>query len=169
MVLIAILLTAGATAHFWSGMTMGAILSNLICTKMAVQTTTWHGTNRQGARRLRPRPATGSIVCIISLFGTHEIDTLHGRITCRPAFELYASLCRTYSPEKAQQITGVPAEQIRLVAEMLHEHRPVSYYAWSGVGQIPMRRKLAARCAFCMPSQATSMRQVAMSISRGQD
>lgn len=71
----------------------------------------------------------------LSLFGVHEIDTLRGRITCRPAFELYASLCRTYSPEKAQQITGVPAEQIRLVAEMLHEHRPVSYYAWSGVGQ----------------------------------
>jgi len=71
----------------------------------------------------------------LSLFGAHEIDTLRGRITCRPAFELYASLCRTYSPEKTRQITGVPAEQTRLVAEMLHEHRPVSYYAWSGVGQ----------------------------------
>jgi anaerobic selenocysteine-containing dehydrogenase len=71
----------------------------------------------------------------LSLFGKYEIDTPRGRITCRPAFELYASLCRAYSPEKAQQITGVPAEQIRLVAKTLHEHRPVSYYAWSGVGQ----------------------------------
>jgi anaerobic selenocysteine-containing dehydrogenase len=71
----------------------------------------------------------------LSLFGAFEVNTLHGRITCRPAFELYASLCRTYSPERTQQITGVPAEQIRLVAEMLYAHRPVSYYAWSGVGQ----------------------------------
>ena len=71
----------------------------------------------------------------LSLFGRHEIDTLCGRITCRPAFELYANLCRTYSPEKAQEITGVPAEQIWLVAKILHEHSPVSYYAWSGVGQ----------------------------------
>ncbi|HEU4805224.1 MAG TPA: molybdopterin-dependent oxidoreductase, partial [Nitrobacter sp.] len=71
----------------------------------------------------------------LSLTGTFDLDTLHGRITCRPAFELYASLCRTYSPERTQQITGVPAEQIRRVAEMLHAHGPVSYYAWSGVGQ----------------------------------
>jgi anaerobic selenocysteine-containing dehydrogenase len=71
----------------------------------------------------------------LSLAGTFELDTLHGRITCRPAFELYASLCRTYSPERTQQITGVPAEQIRRVAEMLSAHGPVSYYAWSGVGQ----------------------------------
>ncbi len=71
----------------------------------------------------------------LSLFGAFELDTLRGRIACRPAFELYASLCRTYSAERTQQITGVPAEQIRVVAEMLHAHRPVSYYAWSGVGQ----------------------------------
>lgn len=71
----------------------------------------------------------------LSLAGTFELDTLHGQITCRPAFELYANLCRTYSPERMQQITGVPAEQIRLVAKMLYAHRPVSYYAWSGVGQ----------------------------------
>lgn len=71
----------------------------------------------------------------LSLAGKFEIATLHGRITCRPAFELYASLCRTYSPEKTQQITGVAAEQIRRVAELLHAYGPVSYYAWSGVGQ----------------------------------
>jgi anaerobic selenocysteine-containing dehydrogenase len=71
----------------------------------------------------------------LSLAGTFEIEALRGKIVCRPAFDLYANLCRTYSPERTQQITGVPADQIRQVAEMLHAHGPVSYYAWSGVGQ----------------------------------
>ncbi|MHB9118194.1 MAG: molybdopterin-containing oxidoreductase family protein [Burkholderiales bacterium] len=70
-----------------------------------------------------------------ALFGAFEIATLRGPLLCRPAFDLYAAVCREYSPEKTQAVTGVPAEQIRAVAELFHRHGPVSYYAWSGVGQ----------------------------------
>ncbi|MBZ0093638.1 MAG: molybdopterin-dependent oxidoreductase [Sulfuricellaceae bacterium] len=80
-----------------------------------------------GAYREPPRHA--------ALSGSFDIATLRGPQTCRPAFDLYAALCRDYSPEKTQAITGVSAEQIRAVAEMLHTHGPVSYYAWAGVGQ----------------------------------
>jgi anaerobic selenocysteine-containing dehydrogenase len=34
-----------------------------------------------------------------------------------------------------EQITDVPADQLVRVARLLHEHGPVAYYAWSGVGQ----------------------------------
>lgn len=70
-----------------------------------------------------------------ALFGRFELETPNGLLRCRPAFERYAQLCRQYPPAHAEAITGVPAQQIRTVARMLHEHGPVSWYAWSGVGQ----------------------------------
>lgn len=71
----------------------------------------------------------------LALFGELEIVTRRGAVTCRPAFDLYAALCRDYSPERVERITGAPARQIRDTARLLHEHGPVSHYAWSGVGQ----------------------------------
>ncbi len=70
-----------------------------------------------------------------ALFGEFDIQTLHGTVACTPAFERYARLCRQYTPERAERITGVPATQIGQTARVLHEHAPVSYYAWSGIGQ----------------------------------
>jgi anaerobic selenocysteine-containing dehydrogenase len=70
-----------------------------------------------------------------ALSGEFEVETIHGPLRCRPAFGLYAALCRDYSPERVEQITGVPAQQVRDTARLLHESGPVSHYAWSGVGQ----------------------------------
>ncbi len=71
----------------------------------------------------------------LALFGEFEIATRRGPLKCRPAFDLYAALCHEYPPERVERITGVPALQIRDTARLLREHGPVSYYAWSGVGQ----------------------------------
>ncbi|MDD5329172.1 MAG: molybdopterin-dependent oxidoreductase [Sulfuricella sp.] len=70
-----------------------------------------------------------------ALFGEFDIRTVLGTVACTPAFDRYARLCRQYAPERAERITGVPAAQIRQTARLLHEHAPVSYYAWSGIGQ----------------------------------
>ena len=61
--------------------------------------------------------------------------TRYGTVACRPAFDLYADLCSSYPPDHVERITGVPADQVVRVAHLLHERRPVAYYAWSGVGQ----------------------------------
>jgi anaerobic selenocysteine-containing dehydrogenase len=63
------------------------------------------------------------------------VATVGGPLRCRPAFMRYRELCAAYPPERAAQITGVPAAQIVATARLLWERRPVCYYAWSGVGQ----------------------------------
>jgi anaerobic selenocysteine-containing dehydrogenase len=69
------------------------------------------------------------------LLGTVRVTTPNGVVTCRPAFERYAALCREYPPERVARITGVPAEQIVETARLLWERRPVSYFHWTGLEQ----------------------------------
>jgi anaerobic selenocysteine-containing dehydrogenase len=45
------------------------------------------------------------------------------------------TLCGRYTPKRVEGLTGVPEEQVVRAARLLAEHRPVAYYAWSGVGQ----------------------------------
>lgn len=71
----------------------------------------------------------------VALFGEFEVATLQGPVKCRPAFDLYAALCREYTSERVAEICGVPAQQVEATARLLHENGPVSFYAWSGVGQ----------------------------------
>jgi anaerobic selenocysteine-containing dehydrogenase len=56
-------------------------------------------------------------------------------VTCRSAFARYRALAREMPPERAETITGVPAAQIREAAMLMWQSRPVSLYAWTGVGQ----------------------------------
>ncbi|MGI9303039.1 MAG: molybdopterin-containing oxidoreductase family protein, partial [Gammaproteobacteria bacterium] len=56
-------------------------------------------------------------------------------VDCRPVFDHYVQLCKSYTPQRVEQITGVPAGQLRETAKLLWTSRPVSFYAWSGVGQ----------------------------------
>lgn len=71
----------------------------------------------------------------LALFGQLNINTREGEVTCRPAFDLVAELCRRYVPEKVEAICGVGRDQIESAARLLWEARPVAYYAWSGVEQ----------------------------------
>lgn len=68
-----------------------------------------------------------------ALVGTFTIETVQGRVVCRPAFDLTADLCRRYPPERVKVICGIERGQIEAAARMLWEARPVAYYAWSGV------------------------------------
>jgi anaerobic selenocysteine-containing dehydrogenase len=69
----------------------------------------------------------------VAISGTFTVATRQGEITCQPAFELVAELCRRYPPDRVEAICGVAHEQVENAARMLWESRPVAYYAWSGV------------------------------------
>ena len=56
-------------------------------------------------------------------------------IPCRTAFDLYRERCRAFTPERVEEITWVPAEQLHAAARLLGEAEAVSSYSWSGVGQ----------------------------------
>jgi anaerobic selenocysteine-containing dehydrogenase len=69
------------------------------------------------------------------LLGSVTCATPRGPVTCRPAFERYAALCREYSPGRVEEITGVPAAQIVETARLLWQRRPVCYFHWTGLEQ----------------------------------
>jgi anaerobic selenocysteine-containing dehydrogenase len=68
----------------------------------------------------------------LALEGEYRVRGTDGDIVCHPAFELYARLCRRYSPQAVEAICWVPASQVEKAAELIWNARPVSYYAWSG-------------------------------------
>ncbi|HUB16568.1 MAG TPA: molybdopterin-dependent oxidoreductase [Acetobacteraceae bacterium] len=68
----------------------------------------------------------------LALEGAYSIATHEGDVICHPAFELYAKLCRRYSPEHVAATCWIPADQVEAAARLIWHARPVSYYAWSG-------------------------------------
>ncbi|HEU4369154.1 MAG TPA: molybdopterin-dependent oxidoreductase, partial [Methylomirabilota bacterium] len=70
-----------------------------------------------------------------ALAGEYKIGAQRGDIRCRPVFELYTELCRRYSPQAVEAITGVRRDQVESAARLLWHSRPVAHYAWSGVEQ----------------------------------
>jgi anaerobic selenocysteine-containing dehydrogenase len=80
-------------------------------------------------------PATGRYEADdenLALEGEHRVATPHGDVVCRPAFDLYASMCRPYSSEAVESICWIPKEQLEEAARLIWNARPTSYYAWSG-------------------------------------
>ncbi|NOR51541.1 MAG: molybdopterin-dependent oxidoreductase, partial [Gammaproteobacteria bacterium] len=71
----------------------------------------------------------------LALYGTFDIETPTGKISCKPAFQLYADACSDYTPSKAEELTDIPAQQIIDTARLLHESGPVSYFTWTGTAQ----------------------------------
>jgi anaerobic selenocysteine-containing dehydrogenase len=83
-------------------------------------------------------PATGSYegsTDELALDCEFEIETLQGKVVCRPVFALMVEHCRRYPAEQVEAICGVGRDQIADAARMLWEARPAAYYAWSGVEQ----------------------------------
>ncbi|WP_282610427.1 molybdopterin-dependent oxidoreductase [Pelagibius sp. Alg239-R121] len=71
----------------------------------------------------------------LALFGSFEVETAQGPVTCRPAFQLTAELCGRYDPQEVERLTGVEVDKVVETANMLWESRPVAYMAWSGLEQ----------------------------------
>ena len=69
----------------------------------------------------------------LALFGRFEVAGANGPIFCRPAFALYADLCERYPLERVEQLTWIPAQQIRQTAQLFGSAKMPSFYAWSGL------------------------------------
>ena len=87
------------------------------------------------ARPVAYDPATGRYAGPtehLALDGEYRVPTSHGVIACRPVFDHYVELCRSWSPEAVEVTCWIPRAQLEEAARMMWQSRPVSYYAWSG-------------------------------------
>ena len=67
-----------------------------------------------------------------ALEGTHKVRLLDGKqVRVRPVFELLRTNLSEYTPERAAEITGVPAANIRCVArEMAAAKSSMIFASW---------------------------------------
>lgn len=70
-----------------------------------------------------------------ALTGTHRIRTATGEVACRPAFDHYAEMCRSFTPERVERTTWVDRRAVGAAARLIFDARPIAYYTWTGVGQ----------------------------------
>ena len=70
-----------------------------------------------------------------ALFGAYTVSTGSGELSCKTVFELWAELCRRYTRDEVEAISGVSGEEIERAAEIMWTARPVAYYGWSGIEQ----------------------------------
>ena len=61
---------------------------------------------------------------------THESGS-HEIVPCRPAFAIYTEALSPYSPDRAEEITGVSAKDVLRAAKMLGPGQRISHYASS--------------------------------------
>ena len=90
----------------------------------------WDETRRRPAVH-DPRNAES----VWALSGEVTLATWSGPVACRPAFESVRENCLSWSPERAEAVTGVAAASIREAARLIHDSGPVSWYSWTGTGQ----------------------------------
>ena len=73
---------------------------------------------------------------VAALRGSFDVIGADGTvIPCRTVFDHYAELCADYPPERVEEITWVPADQLRQAVELIGQAGAYSCYTWSGVGQ----------------------------------
>ena len=80
--------------------------------------------------------ATGAYLgggATVALSVRREIATVSGLVACRSAFQRYRDLCGEYPPERASEITWVPADQIRSTARLIGASKAVSCSHWAGL------------------------------------
>ncbi|MCW8917908.1 MAG: molybdopterin-dependent oxidoreductase [Gammaproteobacteria bacterium] len=70
-----------------------------------------------------------------ALRGEFSLQTVRGKIRCRPAFDLYAEACCRLPLATVERLTAIPQQQLRDTAALLYHSRPLSYYTWTGSAQ----------------------------------
>lgn len=56
-------------------------------------------------------------------------------IACRTALESYAQACEAWTPQRVQQATGIPAQQLQEAVGLLAASQRISYFSWTGIAQ----------------------------------
>lgn len=95
---------------------------------------------------LRVRPGTDaalalSLAHVMIENGWYDEEFVHNWTNAedvvggRTAWDLLAARCADFPPERAEEITGVPASDIVATARTIWESRPLAFYTWSGLEQ----------------------------------
>jgi anaerobic selenocysteine-containing dehydrogenase len=56
-------------------------------------------------------------------------------VACETVFNLLRKSVAAYAPDRAAEVTGIPAAKIRETVRMITQHRPVCWYSWNGIEQ----------------------------------
>lgn len=67
-----------------------------------------------------------------ALEGEYQVETTEGLVSCRPAFDMYAALCRQYTLEVVERTCWIDPEELVRAADLIWNARPTAYYAYSG-------------------------------------
>lgn len=69
-----------------------------------------------------------------ALFGEYNVALPDGSsVLCKPALQLLRDLAAEYSPERAAEVTWIPADQIRRGARLFGKIKPCCYYTYVGL------------------------------------
>ena len=93
-------------------------------------TKTGHAAAYDPARALDPARSER-----VALDGEYQVAIGGVRVACRPAFALYVENLKDFTPDHAAQLSGVPAEKIRALADEIARAKSLCYYGWTGIGQ----------------------------------
>ena len=81
------------------------------------------------------RTMPASLSEALALRGRFQVNTHSGPLMCQPAFEHYAQACEPYTPQRVEQLTGIPASQVQAAALAITGAQRVSYFCWTGISQ----------------------------------
>ena len=71
-----------------------------------------------------------------ALFGTFAVTLGDGTaVECRPALQMLKDTAAAYAPELSEQITTVPAAEVRKAVRLFAQEKPSSYCTWVGLEQ----------------------------------
>src|SRR5215475_843524 len=91
-----------------------------------------------------------------ALSGGYAVTLATGRaVTCRPAFALLKDLAASYAPERSEEITWVPAGEVRRAVRMFATEQPSCYATWAGLEQHTnaMQINRAVSCFYALTGQ----------------
>jgi anaerobic selenocysteine-containing dehydrogenase len=72
----------------------------------------------------------------LALRGATEVRLRTGEsVRCRPVLERLADAAEAWTPERAAEVTGAPADRIVAAIRLIAASRPVSHHTWNGIVQ----------------------------------
>jgi anaerobic selenocysteine-containing dehydrogenase len=71
-----------------------------------------------------------------ALFGNRQVTLRDGNtVECRPALDSLKESAAQFAPERSEQITTVPAAEVRQAVRLFAQEKPSSYCTWVGLEQ----------------------------------
>jgi len=126
-----------------------------LLTAADLQTGASSGTNIVWDRdRNTPSLAQGDITP--ALFGTFTVKVSDGtEVKCQPALQMLRDNAAAYAPEVSENITMIPARDVRKAARLFAMEKPSSYCTWVGLEQDndAMQTNRAVCCFYALTGQ----------------